>query len=121
MVRRLFIVAFLSAVQFCAWAQSSPSFADKRIALVIGNSHYKNTPALTNPVNDASDVAQALTAIGFEVSLKLDAGKRDVDQALAQFARDSARADAALFYYAGHGMQYQDARRRRTEKSGNSK
>jgi uncharacterized caspase-like protein len=87
--------------------QSGLALAEKRVALVIGNSKYRNTPALTNPVNDASDVAQALTAIGFQVTLKLDGEKRQMDQAIAQFARDANGADAALFYYAGHGMQFQ--------------
>jgi uncharacterized caspase-like protein len=107
MDRRLSLLLLFLLAQICLLAQLSPSYADKRIALVIGNAHYKNTPALANPVNDANDVAQALTAVGFEVNLKLDAGKREIDQALAQFARDSSHADAALFYYAGHGMQYQ--------------
>jgi caspase domain-containing protein len=106
MDRRLSLILAFFIAQLVLLAQVDASFADKRIALVIGNSHYKNTSTLPNPVNDAADVAQALTAVGFDVSLKIDAGKRDIDQALAQFARDSSRADAALFYYAGHGMQY---------------
>jgi hypothetical protein len=88
-------------------AQITPCFADKRVALVIGNSNYKNTPSLANPDNDAADVAQALSAIGFQVTLKLDAEKRQMDQAVAQFARDASAADAVLFYYAGHGMQFE--------------
>jgi hypothetical protein len=83
------------------------AWADTRIALVIGNSHYLNTPALDNPGNDATDVAGALSAVGFKVTLRLDASKRQFDQALAQFSRDAKAADAALFYYAGHGMQFQ--------------
>jgi hypothetical protein len=107
MDRRLSLIAFVVIAQFTLLAQIGPSFADKRIALVVGNSHYANAPALNNPANDASDVANALTAIGFEVTLKLDANKREMDQAVAQYARGSAKADATLFYYAGHGMQYQ--------------
>ncbi|HXW21071.1 MAG TPA: caspase family protein [Roseiarcus sp.] len=106
MGRRLSLFLLFLTVQVALLAQFSPSYADKRVALVIGNAHYKNTPALANPTNDAGDVAQALSAIGFDVTLKIDAGKREIDQALAQFARDSSHADAALFYYAGHGMQY---------------
>jgi hypothetical protein len=87
--------------------QLGPALADKRIALVIGNATYKNTPALANPGNDATDIAQAIGAIGFQVTLKLDADKRQMDQAIAQFARDAATADTVLFYYAGHGMQFQ--------------
>jgi uncharacterized caspase-like protein len=101
------LILLLCAVLFGLIAPLGPAFADKRVALVIGNSQYKNTPPLANPANDATDVAQALTAIGFEVTLKVDAGKRDMDQAVAQFARDAGGADAAMFYYAGHGMQFE--------------
>lgn len=83
-----------------------PCLADKRIALVIGNGAYKNTPALTNPPNDATDIAEALKAIGFEVTLKVDVEKRQMDLAIAQFAREGKGADLLLFYYAGHGMQF---------------
>ena len=97
----------------CIWvvflAQLGPALADKRIALVIGNATYKNTPALANPGNDATDIAQAVGAIGFQVTLKLNADKREMDQAIAQFARDATTADTVLFYYAGHGMQFQGA------------
>ena len=81
--------------------------ADERVALVVGNSHYKSTAALANPTNDANDVAAALTSLGFKVSLVLDADKREFDRAVEQFARSARTANAALFYYAGHGMQFQ--------------
>jgi uncharacterized caspase-like protein len=107
MRRDLSFLFLLSAVCVGLMAQIAPSLADKRVALVIGNSNYKNTPTLANPDNDATDVAQALSSIGFQVTLKLDAEKRQMDQAVVQFAREASTADAALFYYAGHGMQYQ--------------
>jgi len=102
--RELLLVFCLAALSFLSLA--APCLADKRVALVIGNGAYKNTPALINPPNDAADVAEALKAIGFEVTLKIDVEKRQMDQAIAQFARDGKGADAVLFYYAGHGMQY---------------
>src|SRR5580692_5983700 len=86
---------------------ATPGFADKRVALIIGNGAYKYTPALPNPQNDATDVAEALKAVGFEVTLKTNLEKRQMDQVIAQFARDGKTADAALFYYAGHGMQFE--------------
>jgi uncharacterized caspase-like protein len=107
MRRNISFVALLCAVFIALTAQVAPCLADKRVALIIGNSNYKNTPSLLNPQNDAADVAQALRAIGFQVALKIDAEKRQMDQAVAQFARDANDADAALFYYAGHGMQFQ--------------
>jgi hypothetical protein len=101
------LVLLLGACVVATVSTLGGASADSRIALVIGNSQYLNTPPLTNPGNDASDVAAALSSIGFKVSLRLDASKRTFDQALAQFSRDAKTADAALFYYAGHGMQFQ--------------
>jgi uncharacterized caspase-like protein len=107
MRRNLSLILAILVTAIGLMAQISPSLADKRVALVIGNSKYTNTPSLVNPENDASDVAEALRTVGFQVTLKLDAEKRQMDQAVAQFAREAGEADAALFYYAGHGMQFQ--------------
>ena len=85
---------------------AGPASAANRIALVIGESAYTNTPALANPGNDADDVAKALTGAGFKVALRRDATKRDFDLALAQFTRDARDAEVVLFYFAGHGMQH---------------
>jgi len=87
---------------------ASAAWAERRVALVIGNSQYKNSSlALFNPKNDAEDVAASLRTLGFEVILKIDAGRRDFDVAMTQFARVATYADTALFYYAGHALQYQ--------------
>jgi uncharacterized caspase-like protein len=101
---RLLPIFCFAALSF--FSLGTPCLADKRVALVIGNGAYKNTAALSNPPNDAADVAEALKAIGFDVTLKVDVEKRQMDQAIAQFAREGRGADAVLFYYAGHGMQY---------------
>jgi uncharacterized caspase-like protein len=82
--------------------------AERRVALVVGNAHYNNPSLiLTNPKNDAEDVAAALTAIGFQVIQAVDANRRDLDLNMAKFARLATDADAALFFYAGHALQYQ--------------
>jgi len=86
----------------------SDAKADRRVALVVGNSNYSNASLfLANPKNDAEDVAAALRGIGFEVIQAIDANKRDLDLNMAKFARLAIDADAALFYYAGHAVQYQ--------------
>src|SRR5258707_2698990 len=84
------------------------ALADRRVALVIGNSQYKNANlTLPNPRNDAEDVAAVLRTLGFEVVYATDATKRDFDLAMAKFARTATDADVALFYYAGHALQLQ--------------
>ena len=56
-----------------------PAAAEKRVALVVGNSAYVHANPLPNPVNDASDMAKALTEVGFEVILGLDLKKPAFD------------------------------------------
>jgi hypothetical protein len=53
------MAAFACAVMLICLG-ALPSYAEKRVALVIGNSAYQNTPALPNPKNDATDMAAAL-------------------------------------------------------------
>jgi uncharacterized caspase-like protein len=83
----------------------TPASAEKRVALVVGNTHYEHSPALTNPVNDAEDVAGVLRSLGFEVLLGLDLDKRAFDLKVRDFALALNQADTALFFYAGHGLQ----------------
>lgn len=77
-----------------------------RIALVIGNSAYRNVPALTNPGRDANAVAAALRASGFRtVQLQSDLTRETLTTALHKFASEADRADWAVVYYAGHGIE----------------
>jgi hypothetical protein len=91
-----------------AWVlfASSPAHAEKRVALVIGNGAYQNAPQLPNPPNDASDVADSLKRIGFDVILGLDLDKAKMDEAEIHFSRSARNADVAMFYYSGHAMQF---------------
>lgn len=98
----LFLAGLLAATGL--WAQTSPAGQGRRLALVVGNSTYLSNP-LTNPANDATDIAAALKAADFSVTLVTDADSAAMDQAVAQFARDLKGADTGLFYYAGHGVQ----------------
>ena len=82
-----------------------PAAADKRVALVVGNSAYAHANPLPNPANDANDVAAALKDVGFEVILGIDLDKRAFDLKVRDFARALENADVALFFYAGHGLQ----------------
>lgn len=78
----------------------------RRIALIIGNSSYAAVPALKNPAMDARAIAETLTGLGFEkVTLKLDLDRQATWIALTEFAQDAARADWAVVYYAGHGIE----------------
>jgi uncharacterized caspase-like protein len=84
---------------------SQPAAAQKRVALVVGNSAYVHAGPLANPVNDANEVAAALRETGFEVILGRDLDKRGFDAKVRDFSRQLAAADVGIFYYAGHGLQ----------------
>jgi hypothetical protein len=85
----------------------APAQAERRVALVIGNSTYKSVVALSNPKNDAEDVATSLRDLGFEVMIRLDVEKNAIRPVLKDFSRLVTGADTALVYYAGHALQYQ--------------
>lgn len=83
------------------------AFAEKRVALVIGNSNYKVAP-LANPVNDAKLMVKTLRGLGFDVLESMDADQQDMKLAVTEFGDklEAAGKDAVgLFYYAGHGIQ----------------
>ncbi len=81
------------------------AMASTRVALVVGNSAYKATTPLANPVHDARDVAEALKQAGFTVIMAVDADKAKFDGALRAFADQLSNAEVALLFYAGHGLQ----------------
>lgn len=91
-----------------AYAQSAKaakaSEPGGKIALVIGNSAY-HQGALTNPVNDAQDIAAALRKLGFKVIKVTDASKQAMRDAVKDYTDALNSQSVALFFYAGHGIQ----------------
>src|SRR5882757_8547373 len=90
-----------------AWCFSgSPALAEKRVALVIGNSAYQKVTALTNPANDAGAVAAMLKQAGFDsVESRTDLKAAEMRRALREFGNKTRDADVAVIYYAGHGIE----------------
>jgi tetratricopeptide (TPR) repeat protein len=82
-----------------------PETFSRRVALAIGNSQYLFSNQLPNTANDAADIAAALRRLGFEVVEGKDLDRHGMDDAIRQFGRKLERADLALFFYAGHGLQ----------------
>lgn len=80
-------------------------FAEKRLALVIGNSNYDAMSYLRNAQSDAVDVSATLQNLGFDVIECFEGSYNDMKDALNKFATMGANYDVALFYYAGHGVQ----------------
>ena len=83
-----------------------PALAEKRVALVLGNSAYQNVAPLSNPVNDSTRIAATLKEAGFDVvDSRRDLSAIDTRRALRDFADRARDADIAVVYYAGHGIE----------------
>ncbi|MBN9550420.1 MAG: caspase family protein, partial [Alphaproteobacteria bacterium] len=79
--------------------------AERRVALVLGNSQYRHAAPLANPARDGQAMAERLKDLGFEVVSGFDLTKQQTQATVAQFAKQVRGADIALFFYAGHGLQ----------------
>ncbi|WP_420967241.1 YARHG domain-containing protein [Bradyrhizobium sp. B120] len=98
----------LLAAGLLAMLFAAPATADKRVALVVGNSTYQNVSRLQNPKGDAELVAGTLQRLGFALvggQAQVDLDKAGFDAAIQRFGSQLMGADVALFYYAGHGIQ----------------
>jgi hypothetical protein len=82
-----------------------PSLGERRLALVFGNSQYKNSASLKNPVNDANLMEGTLKELNFDVIKHLNASKNEMMNAIKEFNEKLPYYNVALFYYAGHGNQ----------------
>jgi len=81
------------------------AFAEKRVALVIGQSAYENAPRLPNPANDANAMAGLFKKAGFTVLSANNVGLIEFLRELKKFTREARNADFAAIYYAGHGIE----------------
>jgi uncharacterized caspase-like protein len=101
-----------AALIFLQLLLCGPAVADKRVALVVGNSAYEHVSRLGNPRNDATLMANTLSSLGFTLvggSALVDLDKTSFDTAIQNFGNQITGADVALFYYAGHGVQVRGA------------
>ncbi len=85
--------------------QEKSAATPKRIALVIGNAAYENAPPLKNPANDATDIAGALSKVGFSVDHGVNLNQRRMKAMIREFGLKLKGGGQGLFYFAGHGVQ----------------
>ena len=81
--------------------------ASRRVALVVGVGEYAHAPALANTLNDARDVAAALTRLQFDVDLVINPDRAALEKAVRRLGQRSRGADASLFYFSGHALEVQ--------------
>jgi hypothetical protein len=92
---------FFSILLTCGSAQ-----AERRVALVIGNSAYKSVPKLANPANDAALVGGMFKKAGFDwIDIRTDLNAAEMRKALRDFGGRARDAEVAVIYYAGHGIE----------------
>jgi hypothetical protein len=104
-------IYLFSILIFCIHICSAQD--ELRYALVIGNGDYpKEMGVLLNPVNDATAMAAELRKTNFEVDLVINATYMQLREAVRAFHEKLSNGPKdkviGLFYYAGHGVQYQD-------------
>ncbi|MDE0205620.1 MAG: caspase family protein [Candidatus Tectomicrobia bacterium] len=81
------------------------AWAEKRVALVIGNAAYTSQPRLRGTIPDARAMNAKLRAFGFETTLELDLDQHAFHRALANFERALNRGDVGVLYFSGHGAR----------------
>jgi uncharacterized caspase-like protein len=97
-------VLVLAVWSVCLFGQ--PALAEKRVALVIGNSDYQKVARLGNPANDAAAMTATLRSAGFDVvDSRRDLKTSEMRRALRDFSDQARDADVAVVYYAGHGIE----------------
>src|SRR6195952_2695381 len=107
MTRRLLLMtAAIGAAISSMVFSTDAAWADKRVALVVGNSTYQTVAQLPNPSRDANSVAQMFRDAGFDtVDVAINVGNLEFKRAIRKFEADADQADIAVVYYAGHGLE----------------
>jgi hypothetical protein len=97
------------ALVICWLAGAMPALGDslpqKRVALVIGNSHYNDGTDISG-TEDALAMEQALRELDFQVlEPVLDARKETIEKNLEKLSMQVSDATLVAFFYSGHGFQ----------------
>ena len=102
--RCLSLLAAALMLPMAAMLAPADAAQQRRLALIIGNSGYQNVAELTNPVNDANDIAEKLRHLSFDVMLGTDLTRDQMHEAFETFSDQLKPGDVGLFFYAGHGI-----------------
>lgn len=95
----------IAALSFSVMFLLTAAARAEKVALVIGNSVYRHTSTLRSPVADLTAMAQKLEALGYDVERVPNANRVQLGRALQAFGRRAERAEKAVIYYSGHGME----------------
>jgi len=80
--------------------------ASTKLALVIGNGHYPDADEpLSQPINDARALDEALRRDGFDVDVIEDANKDDMARAIARLQAKIKPDAVVMLFYGGYAIQ----------------
>jgi len=100
------LVALMLVISGVLALTGTAALAEKRVALVIGNSNYRHVPSLPNPARDATAIAGLLRSATFDVvEARQDLGAAELRRSVREFAAAASDADVAVVYFAGHGIE----------------
>src|SRR5260370_10640211 len=107
MIQRIFsMAAVIGGAILSTVLTPDPAWAEKRVALIVGNSTYQTVPQLPNPSQDANAVAKMFKDAGFDsIEVALNVGNLEFKRAIRKFEATADQADIAVVYYAGHGLE----------------
>jgi TPR repeat protein len=112
LIQRIGIVPFFALLIFAATPPAGAVVATtgegERLALIVGNSHYRAVPELKNAINDAKLISQTLASVGFTVTAVQDTTKADFEKSVLEFKKTITPNSIVVVYYAGHGVQIGD-------------
>jgi len=97
--------AFVLSLLVVAGLSSQAVAQEKRVALVLANAAYQNTPRLLNPVRDGQSIANKLRELNFDVITGFDLTTAESEALVTRFGKEVRGASVAVFYYAGHALQ----------------
>jgi uncharacterized caspase-like protein len=96
----------LEPAKAVATEQSVGAGTAARVALVIGNGNYPDAAApLTQPINDARALTEALRRNGFDVDVVEDASRDDMARAVERLKARVKPESVVMLFFGGYGAQ----------------
>src|SRR5262249_23443083 len=104
--RLLFLLVFIVAMGWAVLVAPAQQNDGQRYALLIGNSNYPDAPSpLAQPPKNVRALADELRRGGFEVDVKENLGREEMQRALDDFKAKIRPGSTALFFFSGYGLQ----------------
>jgi uncharacterized caspase-like protein len=85
---------------------AGPAWSEQRLALVIGNANYPDSGGpLGTTIRDVRSLADEFRRSGFEVDLKENLGKAEMQRAIETLVGKISSGATTLLFFSGYGLQ----------------